>query len=615
MPRKTPKYVKKKNFFRGTPYHVMKKLENREEEEEEVITASERKLSLNKTSESPDLQSGPTCTDSRRDLEGFYLISGKQLASALQRAHVCQGGHLIPFEDQTKREGLSCTLVLRCSICSKEEEFCTSENACEGPGKSAEINRRATLAASEVGLAREGLCDFTSILGTSPPVTAPSYERHLAALSKAAQEASEEHMKMAAECLRRRAMDKDPSIKEDDFVEVAVSYDGTWHRRGHTSNHGVGVVISIDTGEVLDTEVLSKTCKQCEYRKGWDKSSDKYKAWEASHKDVCLGIHKGSSGKMEVDAAVKIWGRSEDKYKLRYKYMLSDGDSAAYKAVKDIYGDECTVHKLDCVGHVGKRMYKALDKVRKDNKGKLEDGKGVGRAKGRLRGTADTGSIGRLCKLYRSTIRSNTINMKALDNDNDKKEAVEKMRRAILAILYHSVTLSDSDVRHQYCPEDGWCEYKKTGKEKMNENHLDPVFLELLLPTFTRLSDPDLLERCLPGITQNQNESFNALIWKRCPKHLWRGPRVVRTAVNLAILAFNCGAESSRYRIFKKLNLKMGIHTTICAQIKDKYRIKRARTRAREVSKRRRKALRALRKSRDEADEEREGGLYSMGGY
>ena len=58
------------------------------------------------------------------------------------------------------------------------------------------------------------------------------------------------------------------------------------------------------------------------------------------------------------------------------------------------------VQKLDCVGHVGKRMYKALDTFRKGHKGKLSDGKGVGCTKGRLTGISDTGSIGRLCKLY-----------------------------------------------------------------------------------------------------------------------------------------------------------------------------------------------------------------------
>ena len=73
-------------------------------------------------------------------------------------------------------------------------------------------------------------------------------------------------------------MKKNPTLKEDDVLDVldvAVSYDGTWHQRGHTSNHGIGAVISIETGEVIDREVLSKVCKECDFRKGWDKKEDK----------------------------------------------------------------------------------------------------------------------------------------------------------------------------------------------------------------------------------------------------------------------------------------------------------------------------------------------------
>ena len=408
--------------------------------------------------------------------------------------------------------------------------------------------------------------------------------------------------------------EKDPAIGKDDIVDVAVSYDGTWHKRGYTSNHGVGVVIALETGEVLDREVLSKVCKACQHRKGWDRDGEEFKKWWDGHKDECLGTHVGSSGKMEVTAAVNMWGRSVQKHKLRYKYMLCDGDSSACNNVQGVYGDGCNVHKVDCVGHVGKRMYKALDTFRKGKKGKLSDGKGVGRGKGRLRGTSDTGSIGRLCRLYRNAIRKNS-NIRALDNEGSKKEAVEKMRRAILAILYHSVKLSDNDVRHQYCPDDDWCVYKKGGTMKDKDTHLDPVFLPLLLPIFKRLSDPKLLERCLPGCTQNQNESFNALIWKRCPKYLWRGSRVVCTAVDMAVLAFNSGAENGRNRILRLLNLNMGTHAIKSSVKKDNKRIKNADRKSREVSKKRREKLRQAKKAREERDKLRDGAMYSSGTY
>ncbi|XP_030844923.1 uncharacterized protein LOC115929166 [Strongylocentrotus purpuratus] len=142
-------------------------------------------------------------------------------------------------------------MVLGCFICKKERTFSSSEKECEGRGKSAEINRRATLAATEVGLARDSFCDLLTILGTAPLVEAPSYNRHIATLSSLSQETSKDQKKKVAACLRQRAMDKDLTIGENDYVDVAVPYHGTWHRRGYTSNHGVGVVIPIDTGEIV----------------------------------------------------------------------------------------------------------------------------------------------------------------------------------------------------------------------------------------------------------------------------------------------------------------------------------------------------------------------------
>ena len=52
---------------------------------------------------------------------------------------------------------------------------------------------------------------------------------------------------------------------------------------------------------------------------------------------------------------------------------------------------------------------------------------------------------------------------------------------------------------------------------------------EYVKPVFTRLSDHALLEKCLLGATQNQNESFNNLV---CPKTEFCS---VQIAVNFAI--------------------------------------------------------------------------------
>ena len=53
-------------------------------------------------------------------------------------------------------------------------------------------------------------------------------------------------------------------LQEDDLdattVNCTVSCDGTWKNRGFESHHCVTSVISIDTGEVLDSEYLTNLC-------------------------------------------------------------------------------------------------------------------------------------------------------------------------------------------------------------------------------------------------------------------------------------------------------------------------------------------------------------------
>ena len=46
------------------------------------------------------------------------------------------------------------------------------------------------------------------------------------------------------------------------------------------------------------------------------------------------------------------------------------------------------------------------------------------------------------------------------------------------------------------------------------------------------------------GATQNQNESFNSVVWQRCSKTDFSSPVTVELAVNLAVLTFNRGMIS-----------------------------------------------------------------------
>jgi hypothetical protein len=52
--------------------------------------------------------------------------------------------------------------------------------------------------------------------------------------------------------------------KPDDILDLTVSLDGTWKKRGHQSMYGIVFLIEADSGYCLDFETLSKRCELCE---------------------------------------------------------------------------------------------------------------------------------------------------------------------------------------------------------------------------------------------------------------------------------------------------------------------------------------------------------------
>ncbi|GFU29929.1 uncharacterized protein TNCV_1687011 [Trichonephila clavipes] len=135
--------------------------------------------------------------------------------------------------------------------------------------------------------------------------------------------------------------------------------------RGFSSLNGCVSAISVDTGKIIDFETLSQFCRKCNS-----------KTEQQNVKLQCIH-HKGSSFSMEPARAYRIFKRSEDHRMLRYTDYYGDGDSKAFDAMEDIYGKD-SVTKLECIGHiqkrVGTRLRKLKAEIKDSGKGKLTDG-------------------------------------------------------------------------------------------------------------------------------------------------------------------------------------------------------------------------------------------------
>ncbi|GFV48569.1 uncharacterized protein TNCV_5068541 [Trichonephila clavipes] len=276
-----------------------------------------------------------------------------------------------------------------------------------------------------------------------PPAPA-KFERHNSLFLNVLKTISEDSMNSAVH---------EAVIANDNNSNIAVAVDGTWHKRGYSSLNGVVCATSVENGNVIHFEPLTKYCSSC-------------------------------------------------KGKACYTQYLGDGDSKGFLTIKEakVYGDT-EVEKLECVGHVQKRMGTRLRNILKMSKGiKLSDGKNIS-GRGRL----TLKEVDSIQHYYGLAIRK-------------KLSFVEDMKRAIWAIYFHKLSTEDNP-QHALCPlgEDSWCGYNRsivTGEFYIHKHSLPESILLKVKKVFRDLTENDLLKKCLHGRTQNPNESFNKCVWE-----------------------------------------------------------------------------------------------------
>lgn len=94
------------------------------------------------------------------------------------------------------------------------------------------------------------------------------------------------------------------------------------------------------------------------------------------------------------------------------------------------------------------------------------------------------------------------------------------MKTAIHATLFQCAS-NDQQPLHNQCPDGAskLCGYKRDIANKTNTfKHgygLPLNIIGLMKPIYERLSDDELLKKCLHGKTHKQNEASNRIIWQR----------------------------------------------------------------------------------------------------
>lgn len=497
----------------------------------------------------------------------------------------CNNNRLRLNEKFSKKQGFASLLSLKCRSCGYVKEFYTSK---QHEGKRFDINKRFVYGMRSCGQGYAFLEKFTSLLDMPRPMTKKNFNVLLKKVTEAVIEVANETMSDAATELKSEV----PDLAGP--VDIGISADGTWQKRGFSSLNGNVAVIAIDSGKVLDVEPLSRHCRLCKSKSHLKQNNiDSFNEWYRTHENNCTLNYKGSAGGMEVVGSANIFQRSIEKHNLRYVKYLGDGDSKSFPAVQNTY-EGIEVEKLECIGHVQKRVGSRLRNLKKANKG-------LG-GKGKL----TDNMIDKLQNYYGIALRSNVVSVNA-------------MKKAIYASLFH-VASSAKENWHSHCPDgiSSWCQFKK---DKAAGTHLYkpgkglPMNIVLKIkPIFEELSKESLLEKCLHGRTQNANESFNGMVWQRIPKVTYVGLDLFRFGVFDAVAHFNVGWKAS-VLIFEKLSVIPGRYCSKGFDSLNKKRLVNAAYKSSVGAKKRRKILRGLSKSKGDKIEQKEGVVYEAGAF
>ena len=209
---------------------------------------------------------------------------------------------------------------------------------------------------------------------------------------------------------------------------------------------------------------------------------------------------------------------------------------------------------------------------------------------------------------YGGAIRNNTQN-------------VAGMHKAIWAVFFHN-SATDEVHDHSYCPsgEDSWCKYSSASSKNLPPPAHKPPRIPVDLapfvkPVFEDLSKPQLLEKCIDGAAQNQNESFNNILWYRCPKTGFCSLVTVEAALGLAILTYNHGFVVLSPLLEKLLGAHPVAFTSKYLESQDSKRVVKAVLKAESTNKRRRQAVTLENRSLEEECIADEGVTYQAGGF
>jgi len=573
-------------------------------ENETCKSASERKMKV--FGFTPETLTANKIQPSKSELDCFFFVQLTTMQSLVCKflCPQCKQSGLKFDVLKQGTQGFAVKCHLTCPTCEdyKHEQFmCSRLGNSESTRVPFEINTLATLAFRGIGCGYSATKEWCNTMNMPCDISYNLYSNHHQKITEASAATFKDIVVKSRETIAEAYSAVGVVPDENGILNIGVSFDGSWQRRGHSSHNGMACVIDLLTGLPIDYEVLSNFCIKCQTRKDNPPAQAEYDEWKQKHSPNCPKNFNGTANAMEVECALRIWKRSVKDHKIRYTSMLCDGDSKSFDAICEakVYG-EVEVTKEDCVNHISKRMGTALRRLSVEAKAQGSSISG----KGKL----TNAKILKIQNYYGRAIK---------EYSND----VDLLKKRIFAILFH-LSSTDQNPKHQHCPtgSNSWCFWQRAlansvdpGPHKDHETVPTDIG-KRMVPIFQRLSEESLLQRCSRHGTQNPNESLHNLIWRLCPKIDFVGRKTVETAVLLSLCQFSMGT-TFKESVLKVLGIIPGEFLKEGARKKSLKRLSKAEVASSQAARKRRRQLKYKTSSQEQKSKLSEGETYSAGAF
>ena len=152
------------------------------------------------------------------------------------------------------------TNVLRCSKCFEETVLTSFTLIKPIESEQQEPNKCLYVAAATNGISHATIKWIFSSLGLTI-TTEKSFLQQLHKKLDVLHDFAKKKMQLTIDNIKSK------NKKQHEVMNITVSLDGIWKRRGHISNYGIVFIIDVQSKYCIDYEVLSLNCEVCNMKK------------------------------------------------------------------------------------------------------------------------------------------------------------------------------------------------------------------------------------------------------------------------------------------------------------------------------------------------------------